>query len=338
MWTFVRRKPLGAAGRAAARRHARAGLLADGVAPYGYDEADIFARLKAAERGHWLGTDNLGRDLLSRVIYGARVSMAVGFGGVALGLARRTAVGLVSGYFGGRLDLVLQRLVDAFMCFPLLLVALTIMALLGPGLGNVILTLGLVLGVRDSRVIRSAVLTVKAHLYLEAARALGAAHAGMIWPPRPAEHPRADHHPGHRQPGRGHPHRGGAVLPGLRRAAAAAVVGRHALRRRAWSTCSARPGSPSGPASRCRSRCSAPTCWATRCGTCSTRACAAAARPVGSLTLSVARAVTGSPPLLGWRAPSNADEFRKPFRTVSYSAVTRDVLVVSRGIALLGLG
>jgi len=180
VWTFVRRKPLGAAGGLVLAGMLALALLAEGVAPYGYDEADIFSRLKAPSEAHWLGTDNLGRDLLSRVIYGARVSMAVGFGGVALGLLLGTAVGLVSGYFGGRLDLVLQRVVDAFMCFPLLLVALTIMALLGPGLGNVILTLGLVLGVRDSRVIRSAVLSVKAHLYLEAARALGAAHAAMI--------------------------------------------------------------------------------------------------------------------------------------------------------------
>ncbi len=180
MWTFVRRKPLGAAGGLALAGMLALALLAERVAPYGYDEVDVFSRLKPPSEAHWLGTDNLGRDLLSRVIYGARVSMAVGFGGVALGLLLGTAVGLVSGYFGGRFDLVLQRIVDAFMCFPLLLVALTIMALLGPGLGNVILTLGLVLGVRDSRVIRSAVLSVKAHLYLEAARALGAAHPTMI--------------------------------------------------------------------------------------------------------------------------------------------------------------
>ena len=180
MWTFVRRKPLGAAGGLVLAVMLALALLAERVAPYGYDEADIFSRLKAPSEAHWLGTDNLGRDLLSRVMYGARVSMAVGFGGVVVGLLLGTAVGLVSGYFGGRLDLALQRIVDAFMCFPLLLVALTIMALLGPGLGNVILTLGLVLGVRDSRVIRSAVLSVKAHLYLEAARALGAAHAAMI--------------------------------------------------------------------------------------------------------------------------------------------------------------
>lgn len=180
MWNFVRRKPLGAAGGLVLAGMLALALLAEGVAPYGYDEADVFSRLKAPSKAHWLGTDNLGRDLLSRVIYGARVSMAVGFGGVVVGLLLGTAVGLVSGYFGGRLDLALQRVVDAFMCFPLLLVALTIMALLGPGLGNVILTLGLVLGVRDSRVIRSAVLSVKAHLYLEAARALGAAHAAII--------------------------------------------------------------------------------------------------------------------------------------------------------------
>lgn len=180
MWTFVSRKPLGAAGGLVLAGMLALALLAGRVAPYDYDEADVFSRLKAPSEAHWLGTDNLGRDLLSRVIYGARVSMAVGFGGVAVGLLLGTAVGLVSGYFGGRLDLVLQRVVDAFMCFPLLLVALTIMALLGPGLGNVILTLGLVLGVRDSRVIRSAVLSVKAHLYLEAARALGAAHPAMI--------------------------------------------------------------------------------------------------------------------------------------------------------------
>ena len=180
MWTFVSRKPLGAVGGLVLAGMLALALLAGRVAPYDYDEADVFSRLKAPSEAHWLGTDNLGRDLLSRVIYGARVSMVVGFGGVAVGLLLGTAVGLVSGYFGGRLDLVLQRVVDAFMCFPLLLVALTIMALLGPGLGNVILTLGLVLGVRDSRVIRSAVLSVKAHLYLEAARALGAAHPAMI--------------------------------------------------------------------------------------------------------------------------------------------------------------
>lgn len=181
LWAGLRRKPLGALGGLVLLAMIAVALLADRVAPYGYDDADIFSRLKPSSAAHWLGTDNLGRDLLSRVVHGARVSMAVGFGGVGLGLAGAVVVGLLSGYFGGRADILVQRIVDAFMCFPVLLVALTIMALLGPGLANVIVTLGLVLAVRDSRVIRSAVLTVKENLFVEAARALGAGHAAMIW-------------------------------------------------------------------------------------------------------------------------------------------------------------
>ncbi len=179
-WAGLSRKPLGVLGAVLLGGMIALALLADRVAPYGYDEPDIFTRLKPSSQAHWLGTDNLGRDLLSRVIHGARVSMAVGFGGVALGLLGAASVGLLSGYFGGRVDMTVQRLVDAFMCFPLLLVALTIMALLGPGLVNVVLTLGLVLAVRDSRVIRSAVLGVKENLYVEAARGLGAAHWAVI--------------------------------------------------------------------------------------------------------------------------------------------------------------
>jgi peptide/nickel transport system permease protein len=177
---LARTKPLGAA----------AGLLllvilalavgGEWVAPYAYDEADIFTRLKPSSAAHWLGTDNLGRDVLSRVVYGARVSMAVGLGAVTLGLLGALLVGLITGYAGGLLDATVQRVVDAFMCFPLLLVALTIMALLGPGLANVVLTLGLVLAVRDSRVVRGTVLGVKANLYVESARALGAPHARII--------------------------------------------------------------------------------------------------------------------------------------------------------------
>ncbi len=174
------RKPLGALGGVLLVAMLSLGLFAGWLAPYDYDEADMFARLRPSSAAHWLGTDNLGRDLLSRVIHGARVSMAVGFGAVALGLAGATLVGLLSGYFGGRVDIAVQRLVDAFMCFPLLLVALTIMALIGPGLGNVILALGLVIAVRDSRVIRSSVLAVKANLYVEAARALGVGHGAML--------------------------------------------------------------------------------------------------------------------------------------------------------------
>jgi peptide/nickel transport system permease protein len=177
---LCRTKPLGAVAGGLLVAMVALAFVAEWVAPYGYDDADIFARLKPSSATHWLGTDNLGRDVLSRVLHGARVSMAVGFGGVGLGLLGAVLVGLLSGYFGGVLDAALQRVVDAFMCFPLLLVALTIMALLGPGLANVILTLGLVLAVRDSRVIRGSVLSVKANLYVESARALGASHGVII--------------------------------------------------------------------------------------------------------------------------------------------------------------
>ncbi len=174
------KKPLGAVAGVLLLVMVALAFVGEWVAPYGYDDADISARLKPSAATHWLGTDNLGRDVLSRVIHGARVSMAVGFGGVGLGLLGAVLVGLLSGYFGGVLDTAVQRVVDAFMCFPLLLVALTIMALLGPGLVNVILTLGLVLAVRDSRVIRGAVLSVKANPYVESARALGAPHSVII--------------------------------------------------------------------------------------------------------------------------------------------------------------
>jgi peptide/nickel transport system permease protein len=180
MGRLLRTKPLGAAAGILLGIMFALAFVAEWVAPYGYDEADIFSRLRPSSGAHWLGTDNLGRDVLSRVIHGARVSMAVGFGGVTLGLAGAMLVGLWTGYSGGIVDTLVQRVIDAFMCFPLLLVALTIMAILGPGLANVILTLGLVLAVRDSRVIRGAVLGVKANLYVESARALGAPHARII--------------------------------------------------------------------------------------------------------------------------------------------------------------
>ncbi len=180
MRRLFRTKPLGAAAGVLLAAMVALAFVGEWVAPYGYDDADISARLKPSSATHWLGTDNLGRDVLSRVIHGARVSMAAGFGGVGLGLLGALLVGLLSGYFGGLLDTGVQRVVDAFMSFPLLLVALTIMALLGPGLANVILTLGLVLAVRDSRVIRGAVLSVKTNLYVESARALGAPHGAII--------------------------------------------------------------------------------------------------------------------------------------------------------------
>ena len=129
--TRAARKPLGALGGVVMVGLVAVALLAGVIAPYDYDTPDPFVRLRSPGPGHWLGTDNLGRDVLSRVLYGARVSMGVGFGAVALGTIGAALLGVGSGFLGGRVDLVVQRIVDAFMCFPLLLVALTLMSVLG---------------------------------------------------------------------------------------------------------------------------------------------------------------------------------------------------------------
>ena len=120
-----------------------------------------------------LGTDDFGRDILSRVIYGARISMLIGLGAVMISTVLATLLGVLSGFYGGKIDTVLQRGVDTLMAFPGLVVLLTIMAILGQGLGNVILALGIGGTAGNTRIIRSAVLTIKENAYIEAARALG---------------------------------------------------------------------------------------------------------------------------------------------------------------------
>jgi len=120
-----------------------------------------------------LGTDDFGRDILSRLIYGARISMLIGLGAVAISTVLATLLGVLSGFYGGKVDTILQRCIDTLMAFPGLVVLLTIMAILGQGLGNVILALGIGGTAGNARIIRSAVLTVKENVYIEAARALG---------------------------------------------------------------------------------------------------------------------------------------------------------------------
>jgi len=130
-------------------------------------------KLEAPSGAHWMGTDNVGRDIFSRVIYGARVSMFVGLGVSALATALNAAIGLTSGFLGGKIDLVIQRLVDSWMCFPALFLMLTFMALVGVGLAQVILVLGILYGISGSRTIRSAVIGIKQNIYIEAAKATG---------------------------------------------------------------------------------------------------------------------------------------------------------------------
>jgi peptide/nickel transport system permease protein len=179
LW-FCRQKPLGALGALIVTTLIVVALAADWIAPYHYGDTIAGANMKAPSRVFWLGTDNLGRDVFSRVVYGARVSITVGFGAVLLSNVLAAVIGITSGYFGGTYDLIVQRIVDAWQSFPFLVVILSIMAVLGPGLFNVVLALGILGSAGASRIVRGAAISVTQNQYVEAARALGAGHLRIM--------------------------------------------------------------------------------------------------------------------------------------------------------------
>jgi peptide/nickel transport system permease protein len=170
---LVREKPLGLLGAGIVFGLIGVAVFADVLAPYGYAQTSLLHRFKASSMEHWMGTDQLGRDLLSRIIYATRVSLSVSLGAAALGTFLATLIGVTSAFFGGRYDLGVQRFVDAWEAFPGLLLLLTIMSLLGPGLFNITAVLGLSFGIQNSRIIRGAALSVKENAYIEAAQAFG---------------------------------------------------------------------------------------------------------------------------------------------------------------------
>lgn len=173
---MLRRKPLGTVGGVIVVVMLASAVLADLITPYGFAQTSLRERFISMNADHWLGTDQLGRDLLTRLIYGARVSLYVGFGAVALGALIATSIGILSAYFGGRVDLLLQRAVDAWMAFPPLLLLMSIMSLVGPGVWNITAVLGVAFGIQNSRIIRGVALSVKEYTYIEGARAVGAGH------------------------------------------------------------------------------------------------------------------------------------------------------------------
>ena len=173
---MVRRKPMGTIGAVIVVGMLAAAVLADVIVPYGYAQTSLRDRFIMVSASHWLGTDQLGRDVLTRIVYGARVSLYVGFGAVALGSLFATVVGVLCGYFGGRLDLWLQRGVDAWMAFPPLLLLMSIMSLLGPSALNITLVLGVAFGIQNSRVVRGVALAIREHTWVESARAVGSGH------------------------------------------------------------------------------------------------------------------------------------------------------------------
>ena len=148
-------------------------IFADVLAPYPHDEVNIVDRMQAPSNRYLLGTDQLGRDLLSRLVFGARISLTVGLAATTVNVVVAVLIGGISGFFGGRLDLAMQRFVDAWMAFPGLLLLLTIMSLVGRGLPQIIVVLGVTGGIGGSRVVRGAVIGVKENAYFQAAEAIG---------------------------------------------------------------------------------------------------------------------------------------------------------------------
>ena len=170
---LVKEKPLGTAGGIIILLLIFVAIFADVLAPYPYIEIHLADILKAPSAQYLLGTDHVGRDFLSRIIYGARISMAVGLAATTINVVVAVLIGGTSGFFGGKLDLVVQRFVDAWMCFPGLLLLLTIMSIAGRGLLQIILILGIAGGIGGSRVLRGAVIGIKENDYFLAARAIG---------------------------------------------------------------------------------------------------------------------------------------------------------------------
>lgn len=175
------RKPLGVFGALIVLVMLLMAIFAEYIAPFHYNATHMRDRLKPPSITYILGTDNLGRDIFSRIVYGARVSMIVSLSAVCIGITLATVVGTVSGYFGGTFDTLVQRAVDAWMAFPWLVVLLSIMSIVGPGIVNLTIALGILVAAGTSRIIRSATLSVTENTYIEAARAVGASHRRILW-------------------------------------------------------------------------------------------------------------------------------------------------------------
>lgn len=179
-WRRVRRSTSTLIGGAVALLIVLGALLAPLVAPADPEAMEMTLRLAGPSGEHLMGTDQFGRDLFSRVLYGARISLTVALVAVGVSLVIGVAVGLVSGYYGGLLDLIVQRVVDIFLAFPVLLLAIALIAALGPSPRNVVLALGLVNWTAYTRVVRVDVMALKHREFVQSARLLGASDTRLL--------------------------------------------------------------------------------------------------------------------------------------------------------------
>ena len=180
LWTTIRRKPLGAVSAAVIVTLVLTAIFADVLAPFDPVETRPEIRLQAPSRAHPFGTDDIGRDVLSRVIHGARISLWVGLLAVGIGTFAGMIIGLLCGYCEGRLDLILQRVMDAVQAIPGLMLALAIVSVLKPNTTNAMLAIAIVIIPGNSRIVRGAVLSTKQNRYVEAAHAIGCRHPRII--------------------------------------------------------------------------------------------------------------------------------------------------------------
>jgi peptide/nickel transport system permease protein len=178
---FTARKPLGAAGGVIMLAIIGMAALAEPLSTHDPIATDAAHTLARPGPEHWLGSDHLGRDLYSRIVHGARVSLIVGIASTLLGSGLGGIIGLLSGYAGGRTDLVVQRLMDILQGLPILVLALVMAAALGPSLQTVILAISLPIVPRAGRVVRSSALAIREMQYVEAARALGLQHGRIAF-------------------------------------------------------------------------------------------------------------------------------------------------------------
>jgi peptide/nickel transport system permease protein len=180
VWKFITTKPLGAAGGAIILLMALTALFADVLAPY--DAFAINQRLQftAPSMAHWFGTDEFGRDLLTRMIYGSRIALFIGLTAAFIGATGGTILGVISAYLGGKVDLYMQRIMDIMLAFPLLILALAIVSILGRSIPNVVLAIAIPVIPRTTRIVRASALAIKENMYIEAARAIGGSHSRVM--------------------------------------------------------------------------------------------------------------------------------------------------------------
>jgi peptide/nickel transport system permease protein len=177
---FVRTKPLGAAGAVIIVGMLALAVFAELLAPYDPYVGDYGLQFARPSAEHWFGTDEFGRDVLSRIMYGARIALFVGFFASFIGCTLGALLGVVSAFWGGTVDLLLERLMDILLAFPQLILALAIASILGPAVQNVVIAISIPVIPRVARVVRAAAMSVKENVYVEAVQALGASRRRVI--------------------------------------------------------------------------------------------------------------------------------------------------------------